>query len=42
MGYIEGDALSPAGEALCRVAMTAMMARVRDSLAALDQPRQQQ
>ena len=29
MGYIEGDALSSAGEALCRVALTAIMARVR-------------
>jgi len=42
MGYIEGDGLSSAGEALCRVALTAMMARVRESLQALDQHRHQQ
>ncbi len=37
MGYIEGDALTSAGDELCRIAMMAMMARVRESLQALDQ-----
>jgi hypothetical protein len=40
MGYIEGDELTRAGEALCRVALTAMMARVRKSLRALGQHQQ--
>jgi hypothetical protein len=42
MAYIEGDALTRAGESLCRVAMTAMMARIRKSLQVFDQAPHQQ